>query len=160
MPIDRKTKEALFGKVAEPEGYHEPDLVKLREVVAKMATSGGIAGPADPLIDHLREHRRIPPGTVFFTPGAADRKSVESPDWENGMLTHVVLRGLRGEADGCQAVAPMDRLVTVGELRAFVHQELPKLTIKAGLSACYPKVDTDTTDATINDLPLAYLRQD
>ena len=121
---------------------------------------GGIAaGPANDFARVMEDQQRIAPGMVIIAAGDADRKSLETSDWANGMLTHVVLRGLRGPADGYEGAGTKDSTITLGELKAYVQMELPKATSDLGLRACFPVIATLRGDATINNLPLARVKK-
>jgi uncharacterized caspase-like protein len=59
---------------------------------------------------------------VIASAGGAEF-AFESATWSNGVFTHAVLRGLKGEAD-----RDKDGRVQVSELREFVAREVRRLT--------------------------------
>lgn len=122
---------------------------------------GGISGgAADGFIRFMHQQRAIPPGVVVIAAGDADRRSLESGEWQNGMLTHVVLAALRGRADGYLNATPRDGTVTLGELKTYVATELPKVTTDLGQRACHPVIATLKGGEIQNRLPLAQVRAD
>lgn len=62
-------------------------------------------------------------GAVVVASAGGAEYALESPEWKNGVFTHAVLRGLKGEADRNK-----DGRVQVSELRDFVEQEVKRLT--------------------------------
>jgi uncharacterized caspase-like protein len=62
-------------------------------------------------------------GTVVIASAAGSEFAVESAAWNNGVFTHAVMRGLKGEAD-----RDGDGRVLVSELRDFVEHEVQQLT--------------------------------
>jgi len=116
-------------------------------------------GPANDFARLMAEQQKISSGMVIIAAGDADRKSLESSNWQNGALTHIVLRGLSGEADGYLGAGAKDAAVTLGELKAFVQTELPKATTDLGMRACFPVIATLKGDASINSLPLTRVQE-
>ena len=127
---------------------------------AALRDVGGVAGgPGNDFARAMAERQRISPGMVIIAAGDADRKSLESCNWRNGALTHIALRALSGDADGYMGAGPQDRTVTLGEVKAYVQSELPKATSDLGMRACFPVIATLKGDASINELPLARVRE-
>ena len=57
-------------------------------------------------------------GRHVITAGTKDDEALEYNNLEHGALTHYLLKGLRGEADN----SPMDRIITLGELKNYLEQ--------------------------------------
>ena len=106
----------------------------------------------------LDAQQRVSAGMVIIAAGDADRKSLETSSWQNGMLTHVALKALRGQADGYMGQGPKDGRITLGELKVYVQAELPKITSDLGMAACFPVIATLKGDVTLNDLPMTRIR--
>ena len=116
--------------------------------------AGMTVGPANDFARLMAQQQRVPTGMAIIAAGAADRKALESANWQNGALTHVVLQALSGGADGYQGAGPRDGWVTLSELRYYVHAVLPKVTADLGMRACFPQISVSTGDTRIGDLPL------
>lgn len=116
--------------------------------------AGMTVGPANNFTRLMAQQQRVPPGMAIIAAGAADRKALESSDWQNGALTQVVIQALSGGADGYRGAGPKDGWVTLGELRYYVHDVLPKATSDLGMRACFPEISISTGDARIGSLPL------
>ncbi len=82
----------------------------------------GLTSSYHMLQDLFADLRRGTGGVVIASAGGAEY-AVEAPEWKNGVFTHAVIRGLKGEADRNQ-----DGRVQVSELRDFVEQEVARLT--------------------------------
>jgi uncharacterized caspase-like protein len=59
-----------------------------------------------------------------FLSSSADEVSMEDPEAKLGLFTSVIVRGLKGDADG-RISNERDGRVTVGELKAYLSTELP-----------------------------------
>jgi uncharacterized caspase-like protein len=62
-------------------------------------------------------------GAVVIASAGGAEFALESEKWKNGVFTHAVLRGLKGEADRNK-----DGRVQVSELRDFVEPVVRRLT--------------------------------
>ena len=51
-----------------------------------------------------------------------DRQAIEHTSWSNGAFTHILLKGLKGEADGYQSAGVKDGVVTMGELKEYMNR--------------------------------------
>jgi WD40 repeat protein len=91
-------------------------------LTADITPKVGLANSYHMLQDLFADLRRGTGGVVIASAGGAEY-AVESPEWKNGVFTHAVIRGLKGEADRNQ-----DGRVQVSELRDFVEQEVARLT--------------------------------
>src|SRR5207244_10164098 len=73
------------------------------------------------------EHNFKPGRTAFL---ATNGLSVSLDLKEHGLLTHVLLTGLKGEADK-EGYEP-DGVVTIGELTTYINKQLPALAKEHG----------------------------
>ncbi len=94
------------------------------------------------------------PGWVFMVASAADRNAVEHASWSNGAFSHLLVRGLRGEADGFQSAGQVDGMITLGELKEFLRTAMPRETLRVLGAAKHPLVITTSGNPQIWDLPL------
>jgi len=101
-----------------------------------------------------REPDRIPEGMAFLVAADTNRKAVELSRWSNGAFTHILLRGLSGDADGFQGAGKRDGIVTLGELRAYMASQLPEQTSVVLGKPIHPMIAVTTGDEAINALPL------
>lgn len=95
-----------------------------------------------------------PPGWVFMVGADADRLALEGRTWSNGAFTHVLLKGLKGQADGVLSGGEKDGIVTMHELRLYMSETMPVETEKVLGVARHPRIVTNTGDAAIWDLTL------
>ena len=64
------------------------------------------------------------PTKVIFTAGSGTQRAFEDPQLQNGVFTHYLLRGMRGEADN----KDQDEFVDLQELEQFVADNVSKHT--------------------------------
>jgi len=95
---------------------------KLVMVFADTCHSGSITGQesVNTLIDRLNRKA----GVVVFTASRGDEASIEREDWGHGAFTKALLEGFSGEAD----TYPVDKQVSLAELRDYVTQRVEELT--------------------------------
>jgi len=95
---------------------------KLVMVFADTCHSGSITGQesVNTLIDRLNKKA----GVVVFTASRGDEASIEREDWGHGAFTKALLEGFSGEAD----TYPVDKQVSLAELREYVVQRVEELT--------------------------------
>src|SRR5207248_5022929 len=77
--------------------------------------------------DGTDEHNFLPGRTIFL---ATNGLSVSLDLKEHGLMTYVLLAGLKGGAD-TEGYEP-DGLVTVAELATYLNKEMPKLAKEHG----------------------------
>ncbi len=124
-------------------------------VIIDTCHAGKVVTRAVPVLPKLEN---VPPGTVFLLATDTERRAAESWAWGNGALTHVLLQGLSGAADG--VLGQRDGTVTFGELRYYVAETMPRETQKIVGRALVPMIATNVADPAINNLPLVHvLRQ-
>jgi hypothetical protein len=116
--------------------------------------SGERAIAVRPYVESLKKDQSVPKGWVFMVGADTDRLAVENSSWTNGAFTHVLIQGLRGEADGYESAGPKDGIVTMGELRAWMQSAMPDLTHKTLGTAKHPVITTSSADPEIWNLTL------
>jgi uncharacterized caspase-like protein len=77
-----------------------------------------------PALEAMEKKSQIPKGWVFIASADPTRKAYEDKAWNNGALTHVLLEGLRGAADGYKSAGPKDGRVTLGELKEYIKDRM------------------------------------
>jgi uncharacterized caspase-like protein len=93
-----------------------------RSGLTRVAPKVGLSNSYQLLQEMFADLRRGT-GTVVIASAGGAEYAFESRAWKNGVFTHAVLRGLKGEADRNR-----DGHVQVSELRDFVEQEVRRLT--------------------------------
>jgi WD40 repeat protein len=73
-------------------------------------------------------------GIHVIASAGSEQFATEFASLGHGLFTHVLLRGLEGEADG----APKDGKITIYELKSFIDDQVPELTRKLKGSPQYP----------------------
>lgn len=122
----------------------------------KIVTRGDRALSITKKLRSMAEQKRVPNGWVFMVGADSDRQSVEHSSWSNGAFTHVLLKGLKGAADGFQGMGVNDGVVTMGELRAYLQTMMPQETQKVLGTAKHPLITTSSGDPTIWKLTVSY----
>lgn len=84
-------------------------------------------------------------GIHVMASAGSEQFATEFTSLGHGLFTHVLIRGLQGEADG----APKDGKVTIYELKSFVDDQVPEVTRKLKGNPQYPY-----TFSRGNDFPL------
>lgn len=120
----------------------------------KLITRGERGISIIPQIARMKREKRVPKGWVFMVGADTDRQAIEHTSWTNGAFTHILLKGLRGEADGFQSAGAKDTVVTMGELKAYVSAQMPDETQKVLGVAKRPVITTSTGDPDIWNMTL------
>jgi WD40 repeat protein len=93
-----------------------------RSGLTRLSPKVGLGNSYQLLQEMFADLRRGTGAAVIASAGGAEY-ALESATWKNGVFTHALLRGLKGEADKNR-----DGRVQVSELRDFVEQEVRRLT--------------------------------
>jgi len=107
-----------------------------------------------PSLEKMKEDQDIPKGWVFIASADPDRKAYEDKAWQNGALTHCLLEGLSGKADGYQSLGLLDGIVTLGELRGFVTDRMAEESLSVLGAKLMPLFYTTSGDPGIWNLSL------
>lgn len=118
----------------------------------KLSTRGSRGIRVNPYVDSLKKKRKVAKGWIFMTGASTEQEAVEHPAWSNGVFTYVLLNGLRGKADGLGGA--LDGIVTMGELKDYLQENMPKETRRVLGIAKFPQIVTTTGDAKIWNLTL------
>ncbi len=73
-------------------------------------------------------------GIHVMASAGSEQFAAEFTELGHGLFTHVLLKGLQGEADG----APKDGKVTIYELKSFIDDQVPEMTRKLKGKPQYP----------------------
>jgi len=120
----------------------------------KLVTRGERGISIIPKIMKMNRQENIPKGWIFMVSAETDRQAIEHTSWANGAFTHCLIKGLSGEADGYQSIGPMDGVVTMSELRAYLNTAMPDETQRVLGVAKRPVITTSTGDPDIWNLTL------
>jgi len=120
----------------------------------KLITRGERGISIIPHIDRMNRQQEVPKGWVFMVGADTDRQAIEHTSWTNGAFTHSLIKGLSGEADGYQSLGPKDKIVTMGELRAYLNSAMPDETQRVLGVAKRPLITTSSGDPDIWNLSL------
>ena len=130
-------------------------------VIADTCHAGKIIRAGDPkaigvvpALEAMKEKQDIPKGWVFIASADPDRKAYEDKAWSNGALTHCLLEGLGGNADGYQSLGPKDGTVTLGELRGYVKDRMAEESLNILGARLVPLFYTTSGDPEIWNLTL------
>lgn len=86
----------------------------------------GMATENNPINQYLVDLSRSKFGTIVFTASAAGEVSQELPQYQHGVFTYYLLKGLEGEAD-----MNNDYTITIGELMWYVEDRVKRETSAA-----------------------------
>jgi hypothetical protein len=79
-----------------------------------------------PALEAMSRRNDLPKGWVFVASADPTRVAYEDKAWNNGALTHFLLEGLRGAADGYKSAGIKDGRITVGELKEYITDRMAK----------------------------------
>lgn len=115
----------------------------------KLITRGQNSISILPEINRISREQQVPRGWIYMVGAATDRQAIEHTSWSNGAFTHVLLKGLDGEADGYQSAGIADGIVTMGELKAYLSSKMPDVTQKVLGVAKHPIILTNSGNPEI-----------
>ena len=130
-------------------------------IIADTCHSGMIIRAGDPkaigvipALEDMKEKQTIPKGWIFIASADSDRKAYEDQAWSNGALTHVLLEGLNGKADGYMSLGNKDNIVTMNELRGYVLDRMNEESLAVLGAKLTPLFYTTTGDSNIWNIAL------
>lgn len=99
---------------------------KVKLCIADACHSGGLfvaRGDTPPIQNYYTELAQTNPGSALILSSKQDEISLESKSVRQGVFSHYMIRGLKGEADG-----NADKVVTISELFDFVYHRVRAYT--------------------------------
>jgi hypothetical protein len=130
-------------------------------VIADTCHSGKVTRSIDskaigvvPALEAMQKSEQVPKGWVFIASADPDRMAYKDKAWNNGALTHVLLEGLNGKADGYKSAGAKDGVVTLGELRAYITDRMAEETLNVVGAKLLPLFYTTSGDTDIWKLTL------
>jgi hypothetical protein len=88
-------------------------------------------------------------GSVFIAACGSDQTAKEFKDLGHGAFTYAFLEAINGKADGGR----LDKKITVSEIKAYIEDRVPELTLKYSGTAQYP-----SSYSSGQDFPLGIYR--
>ena len=107
-----------------------------------------------PALEKMNTDRTVPNGWIFIASADSDRKAYEDKAWSNGALTHVLIEGISGQADGYQSLGPKDGSITMGELRGYTTDRMSEESLNILGARLTPLFYTTSGDPGIWNLSL------
>lgn len=120
----------------------------------KLITRGERGVAVMPYIQKTKHEDDLPEGWVFMVGADTDRQAIENSSWRNGAFTHCLIDALQGKADGYEGAGYRDRIISLGELKAYLLSAMPEETLKVLGVARHPIIATSSGSPLIWDLPL------
>ncbi len=109
-----------------------------------------------PALEAMERAHSVPRGWIFVASADPDRAAYEDKAWQNGALTHVLLSGMEGAADGYQSAGLNDGRITMGELREFIKDRMAEETLQILGARIEPLFFTTSGDPKIWEMTLAW----
>ena len=120
----------------------------------KLITRGKKGLSLVPYIEKLKYNKQVPKGWIYMVGADTDRQAIEHSSWSNGAFTHCLIKALSGQADGYESTGQRDKIVTLGELRAYMESVMPNETQRVLGVAKHPVITTSSGDPEIWKLNL------
>ena len=133
LPLKASKKERFSTMVSMDDVARWDSYIKARQVLYLMDSCfSGLVGaaPQSDLADITRAQLSGPSRHVI-TAGRADEQTIAVDQLGGSVFTHALLKGLRGAADAKNALG-QDNLVSVGELKGYLGQEVTRLRTRFG----------------------------
>ena len=94
-----------------------------------------------PALVKVKKEYRGPANAVLMTSAAVDQVSTWYREKKHSLFTYYFLKGLQGEAD-----ANKDRRITVGEMQAYLKENVPYMARRLTGTEQQPVVTGNTED--------------
>ncbi|MEO1435056.1 MAG: caspase family protein, partial [Bacteroidota bacterium] len=131
LPVDYKGRNRVTVSHDEIKSIMEESPASYKICIAdachsgSMAASRSLAGSASESVQlYYQAFKSVKPGTALLLSSKSDEVSLEANGLFQGVFSHFLIRGLKGEADNNS-----DRIVTVDELFNFVTSGVSDFTI-------------------------------